>query len=80
MTIVTHEKPVKLLLLQGRPINEPIAQHAPFVMNAEAEIHQTFSDHKRDQFGGWPWETSDPNCGLDQQRFARYADGTEEYP
>ena len=69
-----------LLLLQGRPIGEPVAQYGPFVMNSEAEIQQAFRDYQRDQFGGWPWSANDPVLPRDQGRFARYADGKEEKP
>ena len=66
---------VELLMLQGRPIGEPVAQYGPFVMNTQAEIEQAFDDYRRTQFGGWPWPTDDPNHGRDAQRFALHSQG-----
>jgi redox-sensitive bicupin YhaK (pirin superfamily) len=34
----------RALLIAGRPLNEPIAQYGPFVMNSEQEIYQALSD------------------------------------
>ncbi len=68
----------ELLLLQGRPIREPVAQYGPFVMTTRAEIEQAFRDYQRTQFGGWPWPSDGPVHPRDAGRFARHADGRVE--
>jgi redox-sensitive bicupin YhaK (pirin superfamily) len=68
------------LVLQGRPIGEPVVQHGPFVMNTPGEIKQAFLDYQRTQFGGWPFDTAMPVHGRDAGRFAVHTDGREERP
>jgi redox-sensitive bicupin YhaK (pirin superfamily) len=68
----------EILLLQGRPIGEPVAQYGPFVMNTRAEIEQAFADYRRTQFGGWPWPSDAPVHPRDTGRFAKHADGRIE--
>lgn len=70
----------ELLLLQGRPIGEPIARRGPFVMNTELELRQAYSDFRETQFGGWPWPSSDPVHGASAERFAKRPDGSVERP
>lgn len=43
-------QPSKVLLIAGKPLNEPIAQYGPFVMNTNDEIHQTLQDYRAGQF------------------------------
>jgi len=70
----------EFLLLQGRPIGEPVAQYGPFVMNTRAEIQQAFNDYQRTQFGGWPWPSDEPVFPRTEGRFAKHADGKVERP
>lgn len=69
---------VEILVLQGRPIGEPVAQYGPFVMNDRAGVQQAMSDYQRTGFGGWPWPAADPVHPRDEGRFARHADGRIE--
>jgi quercetin 2,3-dioxygenase len=67
-----------LLLLQGKPINEPVVQHGPFVMNTQAEIQQAMTEYRQTEFGGWPWPSYEHVHPREKTRFARYPDGREE--
>lgn len=67
------------LILQGKPINEPVVQHGPFVMNNKQQIRQAFEDYQRTKFGGWPWKRMDPVHDKKMERFAVHTDGREEY-
>ena len=77
--LVNGPQETEILMLQARPIGEPVAQYGPFVMNTQAEIHQAFADYRRTEFGGWPWPSSDPVHPRDAGRFAKHADGRMEY-
>jgi redox-sensitive bicupin YhaK (pirin superfamily) len=68
----------KILVLQGRPINEPVVQHGPFVMNTKQEIYQAFEDYQKTQFGGWPWPKYDYVHDRKLGRFAKHSDGKME--
>jgi redox-sensitive bicupin YhaK (pirin superfamily) len=72
------DEPCDLLLLQGRPIAEPVVAHGPFVMNSRAEIVRAFDDYTRTRFGGWTWPADDPVHARDAGRFAKHADGRTE--
>jgi len=42
--VVTEDIPAEFLLLAGKPTNEPVVQHGPFVMSTRDEIYKTFED------------------------------------
>ncbi len=78
VTVTAGESGAELLLLQGRPIGEPVVQYGPFVMNSQQEIQQAFLDYRRTQFGGWPWPVDGPVHAREAGRFARHVDGRVE--
>jgi len=47
---LTAGKEARLILIAGKPLNEPIVQYGPFVMNSQQEIHQALSDYNNGHF------------------------------
>jgi redox-sensitive bicupin YhaK (pirin superfamily) len=78
ITFINPSEDSKILILQGRPINEPVVQHGPFVMNTRQEIQDAFNDYHRTQFGGWPWPKYDQVHDRELGRFAKHSDGKKE--
>ncbi|MBA2964727.1 MULTISPECIES: pirin family protein [Ramlibacter] len=78
--LVAGDGACEFLLLQGRPIAEPVAQYGPFVMNTAQEIQQALQDYRRTQFGGWSFGDAAPVHGSEPKRFAKYPDGRVEEP
>ncbi len=76
VNIKTGNKTAHFILLQGKPMNEPVAKYGPFVMNTELEIQQAMEEYRLTQFGGWPWPYPDHVHDKDKGRFALYPDGT----
>ena len=64
-----------LFFLQGKPINEPLVQHGPFVANSQEEIQEAMQEYRKTQFGGWPYKTNEPVHNKNMGRFANYANG-----
>jgi redox-sensitive bicupin YhaK (pirin superfamily) len=48
---VDNKSSARILVLGGRPLNEPVARYGPFVMNTPEEIHQAFEDYRSGRMG-----------------------------
>jgi quercetin 2,3-dioxygenase len=44
--VTAHASGARFLLLAARPLNEPVVQHGPFVMNTRQEIEQAVADYQ----------------------------------
>jgi len=49
--VVTAAEASRFILIAGRPLNEPIAQYGPFVMNTQQEIAQAVDDFRAGRLG-----------------------------
>jgi redox-sensitive bicupin YhaK (pirin superfamily) len=47
---LTAKKNARLILIAGKPLNEPIVQYGPFVMNTQEEIHRALDDFRSGHF------------------------------
>jgi redox-sensitive bicupin YhaK (pirin superfamily) len=43
---ITATKEARFIVVAGKPLNEPIVQYGPFVMNTQEEIHKTLDDFR----------------------------------
>jgi hypothetical protein len=48
--VSTGEKPVRFLLISGKPIGEPVAWRGPIVMNTQAELNAAFEEYHNGTF------------------------------
>lgn len=78
VTIRNGNEEAHLLLLQGKPIGEPVVQQGPFVMNTQEEIYDTIREYQQTQFGGWPWPQNEFVHPREEGRFALHANGEKE--
>ena len=72
-----HET-ARFLILQVKPIREPVAQYEPFIMNTQEEIRETVMEYQQTQFGGWPWPSRTHTHNPKKGRLALHADDKEE--
>jgi redox-sensitive bicupin YhaK (pirin superfamily) len=47
----SSSEPLDVLVIGGRPLNEPVARYGPFVMNTRTELMQAFEDYRNGRMG-----------------------------
>jgi len=50
LVVSTGERPVRFLLISGKPIREPVAWHGPIVMNTREELRVAFEEYDKGTF------------------------------
>ena len=73
VTLINGDQSAECLLLEGRPINEPVAQHRS-VVNTRPELQQAHDQYRRTRFGRWPFADHAPVSGPERVCFWRHVD------
>ncbi len=50
VVLTTGDQAARAIVVAGKPLNEPIARHGPFVMNTQEQIRQTIEDYQAGRF------------------------------
>ena len=50
VSVAGHGAPARVLLVAGRPLDEPVARYGPFVMNTPEQIHEAIADFRAGKF------------------------------
>ena len=80
LTLKNGKVKSEILLLQGKPIEEPVVKHGPFVANSREGIEEGFSRYRENEFGGWPWPKHEQVHDKTSPRFAQFPDGSVQKP
>lgn len=80
LVVKALEGETEFLYLEGKPIDEPVAQYGPFVMNTKQDILNAIDDYNKTHFGNWKWKREDEVHDKTWGRFAQYPDGRIERP
>jgi len=48
--VTTDKKPVRFLLVSGKPLKEPVAWYGPIVMNTQDELETAFEEYRKGAF------------------------------
>ena len=50
VSLMAGDKPARVLVVAGKPLNEPVAKYGPFVMNTPEQIMQAMQDYQAGRF------------------------------
>ncbi|UCH80147.1 MAG: pirin family protein [Nitrospiraceae bacterium] len=50
VNITSSDKPLRFLLVSGKPLNEPVAWYGPIVMNTQEELEKAFEEYRNGTF------------------------------
>lgn len=50
LLIAAGNEPTRLIVVAGKPLNEPVARYGPFVMNTQEQIVEAMGDYRAGRF------------------------------